>query len=236
MTGISVSFVSGRSGAGNSTICANLGIAISQMDVKTVIVDADVEGASMNLIFGLSFDVPTIHDYLSGKVGVDEVTFNLKSTGVDLVVGSIEVKSLKDIKFELFKELIPVLKERYDVVLIDTPAGLSADTATSLSTSDVVVLVVTPDIISVTNALKTLIMTKDMDLKVLGVIANKTGDEYDIPVPYIEDMLGVDVLGSILEDATVKRSLSTGNIFLLTNPQSPAAKSIKQIATKLVGG
>ncbi|MEE8403254.1 MAG: cell division ATPase MinD [Candidatus Hydrothermarchaeaceae archaeon] len=236
MTGISVSFASGRDGAGKSTICANLGVALSQMGVKTVIVDADVEGASMNLIFGLDFDVPTIHDYLSGKAGADEVTFNLESAGVDLVVGSIKVESLRDINFDLFKEFIAELKEKYDVVLIDIPAGLSVDTVTSLSASNVVVLVVTPDILSVSSALKTKVITRGMDLKVLGAIVNRTGGEYDIPVPYIEDMLGVEVMGSVAEDEAVKKSLSTGKILLLSSPKSSAAKSIKEVAAKLVGG
>lgn len=236
MTGISVSFASGRDGAGKSTICANLGVALSQMGVKTVIVDADVEGASMNLIFGLDFDVPTIHDYLSGKAGADEVTFNLESAGVDLVVGSMKVESLRDINFDLFKEFIVGLKEKYDVVLIDIPAGLSVDTVTSLSASNVVVLVVTPDILSVSSALKTKVITRGMDLKVLGAIVNRTGGEYDIPVPYIEDMLGVEVMGSVAEDEEVKKALSTGKVLLLSSPKSSAAKSIKDVAAKLVGG
>lgn len=235
MAGISVSYASGRDGTGKSTICANLGIALSQMGLKTVIVDADVEGASMNLIFGLDFDVPTIHDYLSGKASADEVTFNLESAGVDLVVGSIKVESLRDIKFDLFKDFIAGLKKKYDIVIIDIPTGLSVDTVTSLSASDVVVLVVTPDILSVSSALKTKVITGGMDIKVLGAIVSRTGGEYDIPVPYIEDMLGVEVLGSIPEDEEVKRSLSTGNILLLSSPESSAAKSIKQIAIKLVG-
>jgi len=236
MAGISVSYASGRDGAGKSTICANLGVALSQMGLKTVIVDADVEGASMNLIFGLDFDVPTIHDYLSGKASADEVTFNLKSAGIDLVAGSIKVESLKDIKFDLLKEFIAGLKEKYDIVFIDIPAGLSVDTMTSLSASDVVVLVVTPDILSVSSALKTKVITKGMDLKILGAIVNRAGGEYDIPAPYIEDMLGVEVLGSISEGEEVKRSLSTGKILLLDSPDSPATKSLKQIAAKLVGG
>jgi septum site-determining protein MinD len=233
--GISVSFASGRDGSGKSTICANIGAALTEMGLKTAVVDADVEGASMNLIFGVDFDVSTIHDYLSGRASASDAVFTHEGTGVDLVVGSVKVESLRDVEFDMFKELIKGLKENHDIVLIDIPAGLSVDTMTSLSASDVVVLVVTPDILSVSSALKTKVITKGMDLKILGVIVNRTGGDYDIPTPYIEDMLGVTVLNSVAEDDEVRRSLSAGKVLMINNPNSPAAKSIKQIASKLVG-
>ena len=233
--GISVSFASGRDGSGKSTLCANLGAALSDMGLKTVVVDADVEGASLNLIFGVDFDVSTIHDYLSGRASEDDIVFTHEETGVDLVVGSVKVEALKDVEFDTFKELITGLKQKYDIVLIDIPAGLSVDTMTSLGASDVAVLVVTPDILSVSSALKTKVLTKGMDLRILGAIVNRTGGEYDIPTPYIEDMLGVTVLSSVQEDEEVRRSLSAGKILMKNNPSSPAAQSIKQIASKLVG-
>lgn len=233
--GVSVSFGSGRDGSGKSTLCANLGVALSNMGLKTVVVDADVEGASLNLIFGVDFDVPTIHDYLSGRAGASDIVFTHEATGVDLVVGSVKVESLKDVEFDTFKELITGLKKNYNIVLIDIPAGLSVDTMTSLAASDVTVLVVTPDILSVSSALKTKVLTKGMDLKILGVIVNRTGGEYDIPAAYIEDMLGVTVLSSVAEDDEVRRSLSAGQILVQNSPGSQAAQAIISIASKLVG-
>lgn len=234
-SGISVSFASGRDGSGKSTVCANLGVALAEMGLKTVVVDADVEGASLNLIFGIDLDVPTIHDYLSGRASADEVVFTHKETGIDLVVGSVKVESLKDVEFDTFQELINGLKENHDIVLIDIPAGLSVDTMTSLSASDVVVLVVTPDILSVSSALKTKVLTKGRDLKILGAIINRAGGEYDIPADYIEDMLNVTVLSTIAEDDEVRRSLSAGQILMQSSPTSQVAQAIKQIASKLVG-
>jgi MinD-like ATPase involved in chromosome partitioning or flagellar assembly len=151
------------------------------------------------------------------------------------VVGSVKVEALKDVEFDSFKELITGLKQKYDIVLIDIPAGLSVDTMTSLGASDVAVLVVTPDILSVSSALKTKVITKGMDLRILGAIVNRAGGEYDIPSPDIEDMRGVTVLSSVQEDEEVRRSLSAGKILMKNNPSSPAAQSIKQIASKLVG-
>ncbi len=234
-TGISLSFASGRGGAGKSTICANTGVALTQLGLKTVVVDADVEGASISMIFGLDFDVPTIHDYLSGRASEDEVVFTFESAGVDLVVGSVKIESLKDVEFDRLKDFIAVLKEKYDIVLVDIPPGVSIDTMTSLAISDAVILVVTPDVLSISSALKTKVLTKGMDLKILGVIVNRTGGEYDVPVPYIEDMLGLKVLSNIAEDSGVKKSLSVGKIHLLNSPNSTTTKSITNIAVQLVG-
>jgi|Deesub1362A_J573_1020465.scaffolds.fasta_scaffold00105_88 septum site-determining protein MinD len=230
--GVSVCLASGKGGSGKSTICANLGVAISQLGYKTAIVDADVEGSSMGLIFGIDFKVPTIHEYLSGSAGVEDIV--LKADGVELAIGSVRVEDLKDLNIELLKNFIKELMEKYDVVLVDAPSGLGIDAITAISACDAVLLVATPDILSVTNSLKTKVVAERLGKKVLGLVLNRVGSAYDIPTKYIEDIMGIKVIGEVAEDEEVKKSLVEGKVLLMRNPSSKAAKDIFKLAEKLV--
>jgi MinD-like ATPase involved in chromosome partitioning or flagellar assembly len=61
------------------------------------------------------------------------------------------------------------------------------------------------------------------------------GSKYDIPSKYIEEVMGLEILGEIKEDEKVKESLLDGKPLLLHSPTSGAAVSIVRIAERLVG-
>jgi len=238
MKGISICIASGKGGVGKSTICANLGAVLSQLGVRTIVVDADVEGASIGLIYGMDSeaDVPTLQDTLSGKLKPQDAVFELQdANGVRLLLGSIRVESLKDIQFDLFKGVISDLAERYEIVLIDSPAGLGVDSLTAISSCDAMLLVVTPDLLSVTSALKTKVVANRLGCKILGIVLNRVGGKYDIPTRYIEDLTGLKIISEIKEDEEVKKALSEGKLLLFQSPNSPASVAIKKLAATLVG-
>jgi septum site-determining protein MinD len=197
-------------------------------------VDADVEGSGMGLIFGMNFKTPTIHDFLSGDAKAEDIV--LKSTeGVELAVGSVRIEALRDINIKLLKNFIKALAGKYEVVLVDAPSGLGVDTITAISACDTVLLVVAPDILSVSEALKSKVIVERLGSKVVGVVVNRAGSIYDIPTKYIEDMVGVKVLATIEEAEEVKKALMEGEVLLFHAPDSPVAKSIIKLAEELVG-
>jgi septum site-determining protein MinD len=231
--GLGVCIASGKGGVGKSIICANLGVAISQLGFRVVVVDADIEGSSMGLIFGTDFSSPTVHDILSGSAKVGDVV--LRSDGLEVVVGSVRLEALKDINIDILKNFIKDLTASYDIVLVDTPAGIGVNAVTVLSACDACLIVVTPDILSVTNALKVKVIARRLGSDVIGVVVNMVGSKYDIPSKYIEEVMGLEILGEIKEDEKVKESLLDGKPLLLHSPTSGAAVSIVRIAERLVG-
>ncbi len=234
--GISIAIVSGKGGVGKSTLCANLGVALSQMGKKTLVIDGDLEGASQNLLFGMDFHVPTLHQYLSGEVGAEDTVFTLpEDGGPDIVVGSMRVESLKTVKFELFQKLISELSGYYDILLVDAPAGLGIDVFNVVSACDCVIVMTNPDVLSVAGALKAKVLAERLEKKILGMVVNKAGRRYDIPSDYMEEMVGIDIIGIIEEDDAVHKALVAGKPLILESPDSRAAKSIRGIAKVLVG-
>ncbi len=202
--GVSVCLASGKDGVGRSTITVNLGIAIAKMGIQTLVVDGDFEGPSFGLILGTDPNTPSIHDCLSGKIGCKDAI--IESYGAKAIVGGIKIEQLVNISLENFQTIIDELAEMFDVVLVDSPAGLGSDAVTVVSSCQSVILILTPDINSVTNTLKTLAVSKKVGTAVLGAIINRTGGQYDIPSDKIADLLKVKILTELKEDDNVKLS------------------------------
>ncbi len=232
--GVSVCLASGKDGVGRSTIIVNLGIALSSLGISTVIVDGDIEGASFGILLGVDPDTPSLHDCLAGKTTCENAI--IEAHGVNALVGGISIEQLLDVSVDGFSTILKELKERFDIVLVDSPAGLGTTAVTILSSCQSMILVLTPDINSVTNTLKTLAVAKKLGTTVLGGIINRTGGQYDIPSDKIEDLLRVKIISEIGEDELVRQSLQEGVPIYAENPNNGFSKKIIDIANKLTGG
>ena len=230
--GVSICFASGKGGVGKSTIVANLGIALSNFKLKTVLVDGNLEGPSLGLIMGVKPNVASIHDVLSGDLGVENAI--VKVDGVDVVVGELKVEGLLDINFELLEKAIEELEKKYEVVLVDSPPGLGRDAVVAISACYEMVLVVTPEITSISEALKTIIIARKLGTRVVGTIINMAGSKYDIPHERISDILELPILGILPLDEETKRALMEGKPMILLKPRSRFSREIQEIAAKFM--
>jgi septum site-determining protein MinD len=232
--GVSVCFASGKDGVGKSVITANLGIALSNLGISTLIVDGDIAGTSIGLVLGVDPGSPSIHDCLSGNATCDEAIIEVH--GTNAIVGGIQIEQLVDVSLEGFSNIIEELTEKFDVVLVDSPAGLGTDAVTVMSSCQSLILVLTPDINSITNTLKSLAVAKRVGTAVLGAIVNRTGGAYDIPSDKISDLLKVRIIAEVNEDEKVKQSLLDAAPIYSEAPDSKFSQQIKEIANKLIGG
>lgn len=232
--GVSVCLASGKDGVGKSTIVANLGLALTKNGVSTIVVDGDIEGASIGLLFGVDPNTPSIHDCLSGEMSCEEVI--IEKFGLKAIVGGIRIEQLVNISLDTFPKIIKEISEKYSIVLVDSPAGLGTDTVTVLESCQSVLLVLTPDINSLTNTLKTLAVAKKVGATILGAVVNRTSGRFTIPSDKIEDLLKVKVLVEIGEDEKVQKSLHQGVPIFNEDPNCEFSLKIKEIANQLIGG
>lgn len=230
--GTSIAVASGKGGVGKSTIAVNLGIALSKFKINTVVVDGNVEGASLGLIMGIKSYPASIHDVLSGKTSIHDAVVDAGE--IKVVAGEVAIESLSSINFDIFEKAIEELSKKYEVVLVDCPPGLGKDAVTALSACEQVILVVTPDISAISEALKTITVAKNVGCTVLGTVVNKTGSKYDVPRERISDILNLEVIGEIREDDAVKKALFEGKPLALHKPNSQLAMELTSVAARLV--
>jgi septum site-determining protein MinD len=192
-----ITFASGKGGTGKTTAVANLGTAMALLGKRVTILDADVTMANLGMMFGLEEQGITLHDVLAGGASVDQATYE-GPAGVKVVPSSISLEGVRRAKLEHLKLAVSELVKRTNILLIDSPAGLDLDAITALTLGQELVLVVTPDIASLSDALKTKIISENLGVKPLGIIVTRTSDKrVDLPINQIESVLDLRVLSVI---------------------------------------
>ncbi len=232
--GVSLTICSGKGGTGKTTISANLGVALAQFGKNVVIIDADIEMANLELIMGLEGVKTTLHHVLAGEASISEAIYE-GPAGVKVVPAGISLDTLRKADPERLDEVLEFLKDA-EILIIDAPAGLGRSVLTAISASQEVMLVVNPEISSMSDALKTKIVARKLGTHVLGAVLNRaTFDATDLTVKEVETILETRILAVIPEDPEVKRSSAFGVPVVIRSPNSPAAIAIKKLAADLIG-
>ena len=148
-----IAVTSGKGGVGKTNITANLAIAMAAQNNRVAIIDADLGLANMDVILKLRPKY-TIEHVLSGKVSIEDV-FIKGPAGLTIIPAGSGVLSLADLRAderaELMKQLIQSTSH-FDIVFIDTAAGISRNVVDFAMIAREVLVVTTPEPTAITDA------------------------------------------------------------------------------------
>ncbi len=226
---------SGKGGTGKTTTTLNLGASLAILGKKAIVVDADIGMANLGLLVGLENSKITLHEVLSGEAEIKEAIYNGPS-GLKVVPSGLSLKGFQKSNPDKLKQVIPVLSQGMDYVLIDAPAGISKDGLIPLCVADRILLVVNPDLSSLADAIKTKTLAELLGKTVEGVILNCTKlEKTEINRNKVQELLGVQVLETIPEDANVRHSAALKIPVVARIPNSPASIAFRRLAARIAG-
>ncbi|RLG57470.1 MAG: septum site-determining protein MinD [Hadesarchaea archaeon] len=229
-----IAIASGKGGVGRTTIAANLGIALAELGKSTIIVDAGLTTPDLALLFKLEKSVYTINDALAGEISISEVLYT-GPKGVKIAPAAVSLDQMRRAKPEYLAGLMRTVPEGTDFVIIDTPSGLRRETIAALRASREVLLITIPDMVSVSDCMKTRLISEFLGLSPIGMVLNRVrGEEFEISAKEIESILNVPVIGLIPEDEDANRALNKGIPLIILEPKSRAARAIGALAERLV--
>lgn len=229
-----IALASGKGGVGRTTMAANLGIALSGLGKSTIIVDASLTTPDLALLFKLEKSVYTINDALAGEISFSEVLYT-GPKGVRIAPAAVSLDQIRKARPEYLAGLLRTVPEETDFIIIDAPSGLRRETIAALRAAREVLLVTVPDMVSVSDCMKTRLIAEFLGLSPIGMALNRVRkEEFEIDSKEIETILNVSVLAEIPEDEGVNRALNRGVPLMVTEPKSPAAKAIRDLARKLI--
>jgi septum site-determining protein MinD len=223
--------ISGKGGVGKTTIVANLGVALARLGKSTLIVDADIAMGNLQLFFRLEETPTTLHDVLGGKAEIHEAIYKSSDGGVHIIPCGSSLQGFLRSDLERLDHSLSRLTN-YDFILIDSPTGLTKYSLLPLKAAKETLLVVTPDISSISNALKLKIAAEMMQSKIGGVIINKQRRN-GVKSEEIETTLGIEVFGEIPQDRKVLKAMDAKEPVVTYKPRTPASKAINQLSLKM---
>jgi flagellar biosynthesis protein FlhG len=240
-----ITVTSGKGGVGKTNLASNLAISFSILGQRVLIMDADLGLSNVNIIIGL---IPppkyNLSHVISGEKDILEVIAH-GPCGIKVITGAVGVTKVANMgtkKRNEFIETLDSLLPLFDLIFIDTSAGLSENVLSFVLSADEVILVTTPEPTAITDAYGMIkaISAKNEDIKV-GLVVNRIQNIIegkkvsDKIVNIAEQFLGLKIerLGYIMEDALVRKAVSEQAPFLIAYPNSKAASCISHIRNKL---
>lgn len=244
-----IAVTSGKGGVGKTFVSANLAAALAKLGLRVLVLDADLGLANLDVVLNL-YPKLTLHDVFTGKAKLEEAIVRAPGGFSVLLAGSgmVEYSRLTPEVRNDFLRIMGGLVPHYDVVLLDTGAGISDVVLFAVSLASEVIVVATPEPTSLTDAYATVkVLVGQQKRQTIRMVINQTarlGDGRAITVQlqqvldrFVTTEPGRPIklvhMGDIPADPAVRQAIMRRQLLMQTTPSCPAAMAISQLALKL---
>ena len=231
---------SGKGGVGKTTTTANIGAALADKGHKVLLIDTDIGLRNLDVVMGLENRIVyDLIDVIEGRCRVSQALIKDKRCQNLVLLPAAQIRDKNDVNTEQMKELIYSLKESFDYILIDCPAGIEQGFKNAIAAADEAVVVTTPEVSATRDADRIIGLLEAAGIKSPRIVVNRlridmVKDKNMLSVEDILDILAVKLLGVVPDDETVVISTNKGEP-LVYKGDSLAAKAFKNIASRIEG-
>ena len=235
---------SGKGGVGKTNFTINLALSLMKEGFRVVILDADFGLANIEVALGATPKF-TLLDVLENRKNILEVIQNAPNN-VRFISGGSGITKLSKVSREdldVFTKNMGLLDSFFDVVLVDTGAGISDNVLNFILAADDVFLITTPEPTSITDAYALLkLIAGSKYEKEINLVINRTRGELEgIKVFHnlldvTQKFLGIKIklLGHLDADIEVERAVKTQTPFIISAPKAKVSRQIKEMAKKII--
>ncbi len=231
---------SGKGGVGKTTTSANLGTGLAMAGKKVVMIDADIGLRNLDVIMGLENRIVyDLIDVIEGNCRMKQALIRDKRYDNLFLLPAAQTKDKDAVSPEQMNKLCESLKEEYDYIIIDCPAGIEQGFKNAIAGADRAVVVTTPEVSAVRDADRIIGLLEANELKNPILILNrirvdmvKRGDM--MAMDDVTEILAIDILGIVPDDESIVISANKGEP-AVTDPSSKAGEAYRNITQRVLG-
>ena len=230
---------SGKGGVGKTTTTANLGSALALAGKKVALVDTDIGLRNLDVVMGLENRIVyDIVDVIEEKCKVRQALIKDKRFKELFLLPAAQTRDKTAINEEQMKDLIAKLKDEFDYILIDCPAGIEQGFKNAIVGADRAIVVTTAEISAIRDADRIIGLLESSEIKNPELIVNrlrpsmvKKGEMMD--VDDIVDLLSIDLIGVVPDDEFITQTNKGEPV--ISNKKAPSGKAYIEISRRILG-
>lgn len=230
---------SGKGGVGKTTTSANIGTGLAALGAKVVLIDTDIGLRNLDVVMGLENRIVyNLVDVIEGTCRLKQALIRDKRYENLYLLPSAQTKDKTAISPEQMKKLTSELKEEYDYVLLDCPAGIEQGFQNAIAGADRALVVTTPEVSAIRDADRIIGLLEANKIKKIDLIINrirmdmvKRGDM--MSVDDVTEILSVPLIGAIPDDEQVVIGTNQGEPVI--GLESMAGNAYINICKRILG-
>lgn len=235
-----ITITSGKGGVGKTTTTANLGTALAMQGKKVVVVDSDIGLRNLDAVLGLENRIVyDLVDVVEGQCRLRQALIKDKRLPELYLLPAAQTRDKNAINSVQMEQLCQQLRQEFDYVIIDSPAGIEQGFRNAIVGADEIVIVANPEMASVRDADRIIGLVEAAGKPEPRLILNrlraemvKRGDMMD--VADVIEVLGIDLLGIVPEDEFIIVATNKGEPAVY-DKRSRAGKAFTNAAQRILG-
>ncbi len=230
---------SGKGGVGKTTTTANVGTGLAKLDKKVVLIDTDIGLRNLDVVLGLENRIVyNLVDVIEGNCRIKQAIIKDKRYPNLYLLPSAQTRDKTSVTPEQMKKLADELREEFDYILMDCPAGIEQGFKNAIAGADSALVVTTPEVSAVRDADRIIGLLEANDLKNTHLIVNrlrqdmvKKGDM--MSADDVVEILAIDLIGVVPDDENVVISTNQGEP--LVGNDTLAGQAYMNICHRVIG-
>jgi septum site-determining protein MinD len=235
-----ITITSGKGGVGKTTTTANLGSALAMQGKKVVVVDGDIGLRNLDAVLGLENRIVyDLVDVVEGQCRLRQALIKDKRLPEMYLLPAAQTRDKNAVNSVQMEQLCQQLRQEFDFVIIDSPAGIEQGFRNAIVGADEIVIVANPEMASVRDADRIIGLVEAAGKPEPRLILNRLraemvrrGDMMD--VTDVLEVLAIDLLGIVPEDETIIVATNKGEPAVY-DKRSRAGQSFLNAAQRILG-
>ncbi|QCX32488.1 septum site-determining protein MinD [Caloramator sp. E03] len=238
--GVSIVVTSGKGGVGKTTTTANISTGLAMLGKRVVAVDADTGLRNLDLHLGLENRIVyNLVDVVEGVCRLKQALIKDKRFENLYLLPTAQTRDKTAVKPEQMQKLVEDLKNEFDYVIIDCPAGIEHGFENAVAGADMAIVVTTPEVSAVRDADRIIGKLEVKGLDNHQLIINRIKYEMTkkgemLNIDDMTDILAIKLLGIVPEDEKIVISTNRGEP-VVTDENAKAGQAYKNIVRRILG-
>ncbi|MCD8332944.1 MAG: septum site-determining protein MinD [Clostridiales bacterium] len=230
---------SGKGGVGKTTTTANLGTGMAQMQKKVVMIDTDIGLRNLDVVMGLENRIVyNLVDVVEGNCRIRQALIRDRKYPDLYLLPSAQTRDKSSVTPEQMKKLTDELREEFDYILLDCPAGIEQGFQNAIAGADRAIVVTTPEVSAIRDADRIIGLLETNGIRQVDLIVNRLRMELVrrgdmMSVEDVCEILGTPLIGAVPDDENIVASTNRGEP--LVGADCLAGQAYANISRRLLG-